>query len=153
MFGMKSKYLKLSVLFLSLIISSCSSFKKIVEPPKVKLENVNIARLSALAADLEIVLLVENPNGIDFDVKNLKYQLDVNDKTITSGTMKEKVIVKAKQTTTVTLPIKISYKDIIGSALLLLDSKGMPYRVKGSTEIGPFTIPFDDDGTLKSTDL
>lgn len=120
MIAMKLKYLSLILL---LLISSCSSFKKIVEPPKVKLDTVNIAKLSALAADLEIVLKVENPNKIDFDVKNLKYQLDVNDKTITSGTMKEKVVVKGKQTTTVTLPIKISYKDIIGSALLLLDSK------------------------------
>lgn len=140
-------------MFSAFILSGCSSLKKAIEPPKVTLENVNIAKLSALSADLEIVLNVVNPNNIDFDVKNLKYQLDINSKTITSGTMKEKVIVKAKETTVVTLPIKISYKDILSSAMMLLQSDGMPYRVKGSTEIGPFTIPFDDDGNLKSSDL
>ncbi len=151
---MKTKILlALTTLFAAFMFAGCSSLKKAIEPPKVTLETVNIAKLSALSADLEIVLKVANPNNIDFDVKNLKYQLDINSKTITSGTMKDKVVVKKKETTVVTLPIRISYKDIISSALMLLDSQGMPYRVKGSTEIGPFTIPFDDNGTLKSSDL
>jgi LEA14-like dessication related protein len=131
----------------------CSSFKKIVEPPKVKLENVKVANLAGLYADLEVVLEVENPNKIDFDVKSLKYALDVNSKTITSGVMQEKVVVKGKQKTLVSLPIRVQYKDILGSALLLFKQAGLPYKVKGSVEVGPFTIPFDDEGNLKKSDL
>lgn len=132
---------------------SCSSLKKVVEPPKVKLEDVKISKLSALNADLEIILSVQNPNKIDFDVKNLKYALDINSKTVTSGTLKEKVLVKGKETTMVSVPLRVLYKDIVSSALMLFKQEGMPYTVKGSVELGPFTIPFDDNGNLKSDDL
>lgn len=138
---------------LTITFFGCSSLKKVVEPPKVKLEEVRISNLSLLAMDLEIVLGVENPNNIDFDVKNLKYTLDVNSKNITSGTLKEKVLVKSKTKTVISLPLSVAYKDILSSAVLLLQKDGMPYKVQGSAEIGPFTIPFNDNGTLKSSDL
>lgn len=138
---------------LTTLIFGCSSLKKMVEPPKVKLQSVSVSKLSLLNADLEIILSVQNPNNIDFDVKNLKYALDVDSKTITSGTFKEKVLVKKKETTMVSVPLRILYKDILSSALLFLKQDGMPYRVQGSVEVGPFTIPFDDNGTLKSDDL
>ena len=140
------------VLLLS-VIFGCSSLKKVIEPPKVKLQEINITKLSAFNADLEIILSVKNPNNINFDVKNLKYALDINDKTVTSGTMKEKVIVKGKETTMVSVPLRILYKDILSSAFMLLQKEGVPYLVKGSVEVGPFTIPFDDKGNLKSDDL
>jgi LEA14-like dessication related protein len=127
--------------------------KKVVEPPKVKLQEIHITKLSALNADLEIVLSVKNPNNINFDVKNLKYALDINDKTVTSGTMKEKVLVKGKETTMVSVPLRVNYKDIFSSVLMLLQKEGVPYLVKGSVEVGPFTIPFDDKGNLRSGDL
>lgn len=147
---MKSKLL--CAIFLSFTFS-CSSLKKIVEPPKIKLEEVRVSKLSVLNADLEVVLEVKNPNSIDFDVKSLKYSLDINSKTVTSGTMKEKVIVKGKETTYVSVPIRILYKDIFSSALMFLKQDGLPYKVKGSVEVGPFTIPFEDNGNLKSSDL
>jgi LEA14-like dessication related protein len=83
----------------------------------------------------------------------LKYSLDINDKTVTTGTMKEKVLVKGKETTMVAVPLRVNYKDILSSALMLLQKDGVPYMVKGSVEVGPFTIPFDDKGNLKSDDL
>ncbi len=147
--------MKLNILLVALlsVLFGCSSLKKVVEPPKVKLQEINITKLSALNADLEIILSVKNPNNINFDVKNLKYALDINDKTVTTGTMKEKVLVKGKETTMVSIPLRVLYKDILSSAFMLLQKKGVPYLVKGSVEIGPFTIPFDDKGNLKSDDL
>ncbi len=132
---------------------SCSSLKKIVEPPKVKLEDVKVNKMAISGIELDIVLEVLNPNNIDFDVKNLTYSLDVNDKQVTSGKLKEKVLVKGKEKTLVSVPLTLKYTDILSSALMLLKQEGMPYRVKGSAEIGPFTIPFDDTGTLDSADL
>lgn len=132
---------------------SCSSLKDVIEAPKVTLQDVKISELSGLFADLKVVLEVQNPNKIDFDVKNLRYALDINSKRITSGTMAEKVIVKAKDKTTVTLPIRVEYKDILSSALSILKKESLPYKINGSAEIGPFTIPFNDTGDLKTSDL
>lgn len=147
---MKSNILITVILFL---FFGCGSLKKVVEPPKVKLQEIHITKLSILNANLEIILSVNNPNNINFDVKNLKYSLDINSKTVTTGTMKERVLVKGKETTMVAVPLQINYKDILSSALMLLQKDGVPYTVKGSVEVGPFTIPFDDKGNLKSDDL
>lgn len=132
---------------------SCSTLKKIVEAPKVKLENVKVSKMAMTGVELEISLAVQNPNNIDFDVKNLSYTLDVNDKEITSGKLKEKVLVKGKQKTVVSVPLTVKYSDLLSSALMFIKQEGMPYRVKGNVEIGPFTIPFDDKGNLKAADL
>ncbi len=149
--------MRLKTLFLILTIvitfSGCSSLKKVVEPPKVELQDVRITNLSFSNLDLDVVLEVENPNNIDFDVKNLKYTLDINSKTVTTGSYKEKVLVKSKTKTLVSLPLKLAYKDILDSAVLFIKKEGMPYKIQGSAEIGPFTIPFNDTGTLKSSDL
>jgi len=147
---MKTKILIAVMLSLTF---GCSSLKKVVEPPKVKLQEIHITKLSALNADLEIILSVKNPNNINFDVKNLKYSLDINSKTMTTGTKKQNVLVQEKETTMVAVPLRVNYKDILSSALMLLQKEGVPYMVKGSVEVGPFTIPFDDKGNLKSGDL
>ncbi len=147
---MKSKFL--IAIMLSLFFG-CASLKKVIEPPKVKFQTINISNLSALYADLEITLSVENPNDINFDVKNLKYSLDINSKTVTTGALKEKVLVKGKDTTMVKIPLRVEYIDILSSALMFLKKDGVPYLVKGSIQVGPFTIPFDDKGNLKSEDL
>lgn len=109
--------------------------------------------MSLTNVELLILLKVINPNNINFDVKNLKYTLDINSRTVTTGTLKEKVLVKAKEETLVILPLSLKYTDIFNSALLLLKEDGMPYKVQGSAEIGPFTIDFNDKGSLKSSDL
>lgn len=144
---------KFLLYFVLSLFVSCSSLKDVIEAPKVTLQDVKISELSGLFADLKVVLEVQNPNKIDFDVKNLRYALDINSKRITSGTMAEKVIVKAKDKTTVTLPIRVEYKDILSSALSILKKESLPYKINGSAEIGPFTIPFNDTGDLKTSDL
>lgn len=141
------------LLIFSLFLYNCSSLKKVVEPPKIKLADVQVGKMSLTNVELLILLNVINPNSINFDVKNLKYTLDINSKTVTTGTLKEKVLVKAKEETLVTLPLSLKYTDIFSSALLFLQEEGMPYKVQGSAEIGPFTIDFNDKGSLKSSDL
>lgn len=142
------------ILIITLLTTfSCSSFKKVVKAPKVMLEDVKISSMRMNGLNLEIILGVQNPNGIDFDVKNLIYTLDINEKEVTSGKMIGSVLVKAKEKTLVSVPLTLKFSDILSSALMFLKQEGMPYRVKGSAEIGPFTIPFDDSGNLKSADL
>lgn len=141
--------LLITLLALGLILSGCSLFKNGVKSPKIKLEEVQVDKLALSQAHLRVVLNIQNPNDIDFDVKNLTYTLKVNSKEITSAKFKEKVLVAANKTTSVSLPITVKYTDIMTSALKLLNKEGLPYGIEGSLEVGPFTIPFDKAGTLK----
>lgn len=131
----------------------CSSLDKLVESPKVKVTDVRLADLKGDDATLEIVMNVMNPNGISVVVDELKYDLQVNNKPVTAGTYDQEVKLAAKQTTTVAIPIKVNYKDLLKTALNILLAKGAPYRAKGNVRVGPFNIPFDEKGEIKMKDL
>jgi LEA14-like dessication related protein len=149
----ESSLIKLLFIISLLVVASCSSMKEMIKSPKVDLSQVRISNLAGSYADLEIMLAVFNPNTMDFDVSNLKYALDINSKSITSGTMKEKILVKGLQKTYVNVPIRVAYKDLVSSVMMFLKAEALPYKVKGSAEIGPFTVPFDSTGNLLLNDL
>lgn len=131
----------------------CSSLKKIVEPPKVDVTDVRLAKLKGDDATLEIVLEVYNPNGISVTVDKLQYDLQVNEEQVTSGVFDKEVKLAAKQKTVVAIPISVNYKDLLKTALNVFLSKGAPYRAKGNVGVGPLNIPFDEKGMIKMKDL
>lgn len=146
------KQILVSVIF-ALFAIGCSSLKKIVEPPKVDVTDVRLAKLKGDEATLEIVLEVFNPNGISVTVDKLQYDLQVNDKQVTAGQYDKEVKLAAKQKTTVAIPIAVNYKDLLKTALNVFLSKGAPYRAKGNVGVGPINIPFDEKGMIKMKDL
>lgn len=147
------KIIQIIPFFFLFYFSGCSSLKKVVEPPKVKLEDIRVGKLSLTNIELLVQLSVNNPNRVDFEIKNLKYILDINSKTVTTGTLKENVEVKGQANTLVTLPLKLKLSDIFDSALLLFNEGKIPYWVQGSADVGPFNINFNDTGSLNSSDL
>lgn len=144
-------------LFLGIVFAlstlGCSSLKKIVEPPKVDVTDVRLAKLKGDDATLEIVLEVYNPNGISVTVDKLQYDLQVNEEQVTSGVFDKEVKLAAKQKTVVAIPISVNYKDLLKTALNVFLSKGAPYRAKGNVGVGPLNIPFDEKGMIKMKDL
>lgn len=148
--------MKTSLLLSALLVLfalGCSSLKKIVEPPKVDVTDVRLAQLKGDEATLEIVLEVYNPNGISVTVDKLQYDLQVNEKSVTSGVFDKDVKLAAKQNTVVAIPISVNYKDLLKTALNVFLSKGAPYRAKGNVGVGPLNIPFDEKGMIKMKDL
>ncbi len=145
--------MKITFLILFLILSGCSGLDKLVKSPKVDVTDVRLKSAEAKTAILEIVMKVTNPNGISVTVDKLKYDLQVNEKSVTSGVYDQKVKVPANDTVEVAVPLTVAYKDLLQTALNLITTKGAPYRAIGSVQIGPFNIPFDEKGTLKLKDL
>lgn len=152
-FTKASTLIKFITLMLLLGLLSCSSLKEMVKSPKVNLSKVRVSNLGSSYADLEIMLEVFNPNKMDFDVSNLKYALDINSKSVTSGTLRDKILVKGLEKTYVSVPVRVAYKDLVSSVLMFLQAEALPYQVKGSAEIGPFNVPFQSIGSLKLNDL
>lgn len=138
-------------LLLTLILffgSSCSTVALLKEPPKVKLKDVRLRDTDLKTALLDIVLEVDNQSAAAATVKNLKYNLSVNEKEIASGVFDQTVELPGKKITSVTVPISVKLEDIVTSALSLLQNKGAPYRAKGSVNVGVFEIPFDETGKI-----
>lgn len=134
-------------------LTSCTHFTQLTEPPKVTLQQVQLQNATLTEADLNISLNVENPNKVEVLVKNLKYSIDVNNKHLTSGNLQQEIRIAAQGNKDLTVPLKLKYSDVMASALKFFDSGGLPYHIKGSVDIGPFNVPFNENGTLKASEM
>jgi LEA14-like dessication related protein len=132
---------------------NCSNLKNIIEKPKIQLQNVSLGKLSMSGVDLLVHLEVENPNKVDFQIKNLTYVVEINEKKVTTVKHNEIILVKGLEKTNVTLPLSLRFSDLLSSALKLINREELPYKVQGSADVGPFTIPFVKNGNLKAVGL
>ena len=146
----------LKVLVLSSVLISCTrcgTISAITNPPKVKVTDVKLKSARDSDAIVDIILQVENPNSRSVSVSGLKYSLSVDDKEIAQGVFEQEVELPAVQTINVAIPVTVKYQDLFSSVMNMLFKKAAPYRARGSVDVGPFTIPFDETGELKIKDL
>jgi len=135
------------------VYSSCALLKKIITPPKVKLEEIRVDSIDLKNVFLIIALSVKNTNGFDFTITKLNYSLDVNNKKITTGVFNKKVNVKSHSQTTVEIPLTVGYNDIFHLAINIMKKTGIPYHVTGDIKVSHFTLDFNETGQLKLDDL
>ena len=140
------------ILTLSLL-SGCGLIGKKLESPKVDVEEVKVNKVSSGKVWLDLVLSVKNPNKVDFTVDNLEYVLEVDSREVISDNYKKDIKIEANKVSLATIPLQLKLDDIISSALTLLTKKSLPYRARGNVKIGPFKIPFNEEGQLDLKDL
>lgn len=139
------------ILSLSLILflSACMSIPKNLIEPKVDLQNVDVSDANFSEATLIFQFLVQNPNEIPLAVDSVDYDLALNGKPLTKGTLEEGLKVGSKSSAVIPLPIRVKYSDLASSLSSLLSQGSTPYQVKGAVKVGLFSIPFDKQGEVK----
>ena len=133
---------------LGVLISSCASLQDIASKPTVEVVNVRIGNLSLSAATLLVDLNVDNPNPVGVTVKNVTYNLKINDKNLLKGTRDQKVRLPGAGSEVVELPLEVNYFDVYDSVLELFARESVAYDLSGSVGIGPFEIPYHTRGEL-----
>lgn len=131
-----------------LIGSGCSTVAMLKDPPKVRFKDVRLNDTDLQTALLDIVLEVENRNDVAATIRNLKYNLFVNEKEVAAGVFDQPVKLPANEVIRIAIPVTVKVQDIVSSALNLLQNKGAPYRATGSLRVGIFEIPFSSSGKI-----
>ncbi len=130
------------------LLSGCAALEKRVEQPQVKLNDVRVVAASLADAQLAFDLEVYNPNPLSLLLQGLSYELQLEDKSLLSGELGDRLRIGAGGRSRVTLPFTLRYAEVLGSLAALGRNEAIDYRLSGKADFGLFAIPYAKAGTL-----
>lgn len=133
----------------TIAIGACALLQVLVEQPEVKLETVRIVDPQLQQATLMFDLSVMNPNSQALKIDGIDYKLNLNGKQFAEGVYDTVTELPSGKTIKVSLPIKVEYARVFDSLMSALQKPESKYLIEGAAKMGPFTIPFAKDGTIK----
>lgn len=146
----KQKVLRLLpfILFLS-ILSGCSSagIKDLVEPPKIQVHKVEMGNFSFSGGSATIVLDIQNPNRFPIPLTGFDYGLKLNGVEVAKANKEHKTTIRAGESQKVSVPINLSFTNMVNMLPGLLTDRKVKYDLGGSVHLPWFNIPFNRTGT------
>lgn len=141
----------LAVCFLIFGFSSCSSLtEKLLKDPEVKVIDVKVTDISAKDLSLDLKLNINNPNARSFNIGKIVYGLSLSGDQVTEGVYDKGIEVPAEGATDVVVPLKFKYSSLQTLVSnLLKKSLTKDYELTGTVDVGIFSIPFKQKGTLE----
>lgn len=142
----------LTVLLLGLILSACSTIRQDLEAPELSVSKIALTKAGVLQQEWEITLNAYNPNNKTLKVKQLNYELLIDDTRFARGSTDATVVLKANQNGSFTTQVNTGLIETLRQLKQLNISPGspVPYRIKGSAKVGmvPLALPFDKKGEV-----
>ena len=106
-------------------------------------------RNSFLLTESDIsVARITNNNPTYSSSKKLR-DLSIGNSSLFSGVYDKKVELKSKDTTLVTIPVRLDYGSAKAAVENYLFKSVREYKLKGSLSSGAFTVPIDDSGKIE----
>jgi LEA14-like dessication related protein len=143
----------LAVLMFSFLVSilgsGCSTFKQMAQKPKLSFQGLDIKGLSFNSANLVAKIEVENPNGFEIKVDSVDYDLQLNDRAFTKGSLSEPVKVAGKETKVIDIPVKVKFTEMITLLKDFATNKKAKFLLAGTAKSGMFEMPFKEDGEIE----
>jgi LEA14-like dessication related protein len=140
-----------------LFLTSCSVARLVdreaLKKPSVRVESASLQALSFTGADLLVVLQVRNPNPVGVMVTGLDYELQVDGVRLAGGSRDEDTRIHASGSSSVSLPLRVEYPDLLASSSRLLDRERSSYLVSCGVScrvpvLGEVRVPVTVEGTL-----
>ncbi len=135
--------------FLTVFLSSCSSsgIKGVVEPPKVQVHKVEMGRFNLSGGTATFILNIQNPNRFPIPLAGFDYGLSLNGVKVADGNKEHKVTIGAGQSQKVSVPLTLSFTNMMNMLPGLLRNRNLNYQLDGSVHLPWFNIPFQRSGS------
>lgn len=154
---MNTTFSRLRLFFLLLLaglLGACASLRP--EPPEVAIDSVRLLEMGFAEQKFGILLRVRNPNGREFVLNQLDYQLELSGQPFARGQLDSAVTLPALGETLVEVPANMRLADFLNSPAGKLLSGGGPsgrgeiaYRLFGSARIDDtWEAPFERQGKI-----
>lgn len=149
---MKKRVAVLVVLMMSLILLSCATLQQMVQPPDVKVENIDIADFSFKDITLDFGLLVNNPNPFGINLQGYEYTFAIEGNEFLSANEARSFDVGASGTSTVQIPVTVNFDKLLDLMKQTKDLDSLSFDLVGKIHPGgmlaAFNIPFEHSGSL-----
>ena len=114
---------------------------------------MRITGLDTAGADIECSLAISNPNSFGLTLQAYTYDLRIMDLPLAAGGSLEPLEILPGKLTTMRIPIRVKYDDLLQILKLKPDPDHIPYRLQAhlqlTTPFGETSIPLDIKETLK----
>ncbi len=140
---MKLLSLRLTTLFLILMLTSCAALNPNFEEPQVSVNSFKILPGGSINPTFEIGLRVVNPNSTELNLKGLSYTVSIEGNKVFSGVANQLPIVPAYGEEEVKLNAQA---DLFGGIRLIADlmkprETPVGYTLKIKLAVGTFALP------------
>ncbi len=138
-----------------LVLCGCSAMQQIanMQKPTVDVQGVHLTGLSLDSVALGLDLNVNNPNPISATLAGFDYDLQVNNSSVVKGNENQQTTIQAAGTSTVEVPVAISFHDLYNTfkSLSSQDSTGYTLKCGLSVDLpvlGTTRIPVTTSGKI-----
>ena len=133
------------------LLTGCESLtKSFLQDPEVTVMGVDVTDISLSDISLLVNMNVKNPNSIPLKLDRVTYQFNLSGNTVTEGTMTDGLQVPAAGENNLKLPLKFKFSSVSGILQgLMKNSFTKEYELKGSAQLGIFSIPFSKRGEVQ----
>ena len=115
---------------LLLFLAGCASLGDLVRKPEVSVIRVVPTGADFEHIDLEMELLVKNPNPVGIRLAGYDYDLTVDGASFFQGSMHEPVELAAEGSSTFKVPLTLNYRELFSSLKSLADETESAYRIE-----------------------
>lgn len=146
--------MKKSIYFLIFVVTvmvSCSSLtKNLLKDPEVSVVGLNVSEVTGQDALVNVKLNVKNPNPVPLRLGTVTYALTVSGQDVTEGVFKNGIDIPSQGENVVVIPLRFKY-NTVGNLVsgILKGTLTKEYELKGSAQMGLFSIPFTQKGELE----
>jgi len=122
--------------------------------PVVTLRDVRLGAVGFDGGTFEVLISVYNPNDFDLDATSITYSVSVDSAVIGTGNTAQRVVVAARDSSVVTLPLRVSWATAGPAGQSLMRGGPVLYEVKGEMKlasgVGTMTFPYDQRGRFST---
>jgi LEA14-like dessication related protein len=135
--------IRLTSLFVVLILTSCATFNPHFEKPQVSVNSFKILPDGSINPTFEIGLRIVNPNSIPLNLKGMSYTASIEGNKIFSGVANQLPNVPAYDEEEIKLKVQA---DLFGgirlfAELIPLRTTSITYTLKVKLDVGIFALP------------
>ncbi|MEX0696034.1 MAG: LEA type 2 family protein [Dongiaceae bacterium] len=123
-----------------------------VEPPEVRLADLEFVDAGLFEQRFRMILRVRNPNDFALPIDGLRYTLEVNDRAFASGLSNRSLTVPRLGEATVEVEASTTLLDVVGQFMALSSREALSYRMIGTAflrGVARREVPFEQSGSFR----
>ncbi len=134
-----------SLILIISVLSGCSSagIKNLAEAPKIQVHKVEMGNFSLRGGSATFVLDIQNPNKFPIPLTGFDYGLRLNGVEVARADKEQKTTIRAGESQKVSVPVNLSFSNMISMIPGLLRERQVKYDLGGSVHLPCFNIPFN----------
>ena len=142
-------------IILLMLLTSCATLRDAanIQEPDVRFSNMSIESISFDGVTLLFDFDITNPNRLDVAADGYNYEFFINGESFLSGTQDERLEIGSESTSTVQVPVSMSFSNLYESFRSLLRQDSVSYRMDTAVSfslpvLGSRTVPVEAEGDL-----